>query len=42
MAESIEGIQSAGVVATVKHWVGNEQGECSPYPIPASLSETLD
>lgn len=27
MAETIQGIQKAGVIATAKHWVGNEQGE---------------
>lgn len=26
MAETIKGIQSAGVVATAKHFIGNEQG----------------
>lgn len=29
MAESAQGIRSAGVIATAKHWVGNEQGR--PY-----------
>lgn len=27
MAETIAGIQSVGVIATAKHYVGNEQGE---------------
>lgn len=27
MAETIRGIQSAGVVATAKHYIANEQGE---------------
>lgn len=26
MAESVEGLQSAGVIATAKHFIGNEQG----------------
>lgn len=33
MAVSVSGIQDAGVVATVKHWVGNEQGEPSSYSL---------
>lgn len=28
-ADVITGIQSEGVVATAKHWLGNEQGEIS-------------
>lgn len=27
MAETIRGIQEAGVIATAKHFIGNEQGE---------------
>lgn len=27
MAETIKGIQDAGVIATAKHYIGNEQGE---------------
>ena len=27
-ADVVEGIQSEGVIATAKHWIGNEQGMC--------------
>lgn len=33
MAETIKGIQDAGVIATAKHYVGNEQGISQVFPI---------
>lgn len=32
MAETIKGIQDAGVIATAKHYIGNEQGKFQVFP----------
>src|ERR1700712_3191789 len=44
-AQTIQGIQSEGVMATAKHWVGNEQEhfrQAWEWLAPNAISENID
>lgn len=45
-AETIKGIQANGVIATIKHWIGNEQEmyrmDIIPHGLMKALSANID
>ncbi|QIX00807.1 hypothetical protein AMS68_006324 [Peltaster fructicola] len=44
-AETIKGIQSNGVIATAKHWIGNEQEhfrQAREWPVTEAISSNID
>ncbi|EOO03200.1 putative beta-glucosidase 1 precursor protein [Phaeoacremonium minimum UCRPA7] len=42
MAETVKGIQDAGVIACAKHFIGNEQAQGYGYNISETLSSNID
>lgn len=41
IAETIKGIQDAGVIACAKHFIGNEQGKLLKFKTACSRSQSL-